>query len=101
MAGVPVLRKQLSLGDVWIPKLISRIYDPRDLPIESKSGALLGMACHDTTMAFHQSPTSLLASRATPAPPGSLPSKSFGNDHIIIHDNIAVVAKGLQQQEED
>lgn len=46
-AAVPVVRRQAPtspwLRDVWLPRLLSRQYDPRFVPIEQKSGALIGM----------------------------------------------------------
>jgi len=46
-AVVPVVRRQsLSspwLQDVWLPRLLSRQYDRRFVPIEHKTGALIGM----------------------------------------------------------
>jgi len=43
-AGVPAIRQQPDVADEWIPKLTSKVYDPRFLPSEQKRGALLGMA---------------------------------------------------------
>jgi putative acyl-CoA dehydrogenase len=46
-ASVPVLQKHVAalpaLKDVWLPRLLSREYDARFLPIEQKRGALIGM----------------------------------------------------------
>ena len=42
-AGVPPLRKTASVGDAWIPKLLSTSYDRRDIPLAKKSGATIGM----------------------------------------------------------
>jgi putative acyl-CoA dehydrogenase len=41
--AIPVLRKDPSLAAEWVPKLLSRNYDPRDLPCAQKDGALIGM----------------------------------------------------------
>ncbi len=35
---------QNDLADEWLPKIGSRVYDPRDLPIAQKQGATIGMA---------------------------------------------------------
>jgi putative acyl-CoA dehydrogenase len=43
-AGVPALRQQPDVAEEWIPKLTSKVYDPRFLPAEQKRGALMGMA---------------------------------------------------------
>lgn len=43
-AAVPVLRKAGGLPEDWVPKLLSRDYDPALRPIAEKRGATLGMA---------------------------------------------------------
>ncbi|UAW99201.1 acyl-CoA dehydrogenase family protein [Halopseudomonas nanhaiensis] len=43
-ACVPALRLQSDVADAWLPKVLSRQYDPRNLPIEQKTGATIGMA---------------------------------------------------------
>ena len=43
-ASVPALRQQPGIADVWLPKILSREYDPRNLPMEQKSGVTIGMA---------------------------------------------------------
>jgi putative acyl-CoA dehydrogenase len=40
---VPALRQAGHIADKWLPKILSRQYDPRSLPIEQKHGALIGM----------------------------------------------------------
>ena len=45
-ASVPALRQALDLPQIaarWLPKILSREYDPRSLPVEQKRGALVGM----------------------------------------------------------
>ncbi|CUI09399.1 isovaleryl-CoA dehydrogenase [Massilia antarctica] len=42
-ASVPALRLAGAIGAKWLPKILSRQYDPRSLPIEQKTGALIGM----------------------------------------------------------
>ena len=45
-ASVPALRQALDLPQIaqrWLPKILSRDYDPRSLPVEQKRGALVGM----------------------------------------------------------
>jgi putative acyl-CoA dehydrogenase len=42
-ASVPALRQAGPIADKWLPKILSRQYDPRSLPIEQKHGALIGM----------------------------------------------------------
>jgi putative acyl-CoA dehydrogenase len=43
-ACVPALRLQPDIAEIWLPKILSRQYDPRNLPIEQKTGATIGMA---------------------------------------------------------
>ena len=40
---IPALRGTPSLGDEWIPRLLVPSYDPRDIPVEDKTGATMGM----------------------------------------------------------
>jgi putative acyl-CoA dehydrogenase len=42
-ASVPALRQAGALAATWLPKILSREYDPRSLPISQKRGALVGM----------------------------------------------------------
>ncbi|NHZ44053.1 isovaleryl-CoA dehydrogenase [Massilia aquatica] len=42
-ASVPALRLAGAIGAKWLPRILSRQYDPRSLPIEQKTGALIGM----------------------------------------------------------
>ena len=45
-ASVPALRQASDLPQIaarWLPKILSRQYDPRSLPVEQKRGALVGM----------------------------------------------------------
>jgi len=42
-ASVPALRQNEAIAASWLPKILSRDYDPRSLPIEQKRGALIGM----------------------------------------------------------
>lgn len=43
-ASVPALRQQPGVSDLWLPKILSLEYDPRNLPMEQKSGVTIGMA---------------------------------------------------------
>src|SRR5437667_1568020 len=43
-AGVRVLRRAPALADIWVPRLTAAAYDPRLVPLASKSGATIGMA---------------------------------------------------------
>ncbi|HEX8787967.1 MAG TPA: DNA alkylation response protein, partial [Telluria sp.] len=42
-ASVPALRQNEAIAALWLPKILSRDYDPRSLPIAQKRGALIGM----------------------------------------------------------
>ncbi|MFC5547247.1 isovaleryl-CoA dehydrogenase [Massilia aerilata] len=42
-ASVPALRQNPAIAARWLPKILSRDYDPRSLPVEQKRGALVGM----------------------------------------------------------
>ncbi|MFC3227625.1 isovaleryl-CoA dehydrogenase [Marinibaculum pumilum] len=42
-ASVPVLRRQPDLGGAWLPKILSRDYDPRFLPAPQKKALQIGM----------------------------------------------------------
>jgi putative acyl-CoA dehydrogenase len=40
---VPALRSTPALADEWMPRLLSTEYDQRDIPVQDKRGALIGM----------------------------------------------------------
>ena len=42
-AAVPALRAQPELAEEWVPRLISKVYDPRFVPAAQKKGAIFGM----------------------------------------------------------
>jgi putative acyl-CoA dehydrogenase len=42
-AAVPVLRLQPEIGEEWIPKIVSRRYDPRFVPADDKLAVTFGM----------------------------------------------------------
>jgi putative acyl-CoA dehydrogenase len=41
--GIAAVRRDARLAAQWLPRLLTLEYDPRDLPVERKRGALLGM----------------------------------------------------------
>ncbi|MDE2133240.1 MAG: isovaleryl-CoA dehydrogenase [Alphaproteobacteria bacterium] len=43
-AATPCLLLQPDLAEKWLPKIMSRVYDPRNVPVEQKQGATIGMA---------------------------------------------------------
>lgn len=42
-SAIPSLRMTRDVADEWVPQLLSTSYDPRDLPVEGKTGATIGM----------------------------------------------------------
>jgi putative acyl-CoA dehydrogenase len=85
-ASVPALRQAGPIAAKWLPKILSREYDPRSLPIEQKRGALIGMG-----MTEKQGGTDVRANttRATPML-ASEASARFGAEgegawHIVGH----------------
>ncbi|MFP5430494.1 MAG: isovaleryl-CoA dehydrogenase [Gammaproteobacteria bacterium] len=42
-ASIPSLRTTPALARVWEPKITSRTYDPRNVPVEQKAGVTIGM----------------------------------------------------------
>jgi putative acyl-CoA dehydrogenase len=75
-ASVPALRQSERLAARWLPKILSREYDPRSLPIEHKRGALIGMG-----MTEKQGGSDVRANttRATPLAPGEARAR-FGDE---------------------
>ncbi|HEY3720140.1 MAG TPA: isovaleryl-CoA dehydrogenase [Roseiarcus sp.] len=43
-AATPSLRLAPELAGQWLPKIHSRVYDPRNIPVAQKNGATIGMA---------------------------------------------------------
>jgi putative acyl-CoA dehydrogenase len=41
--AVPIVSRTPDLANEWLPKLLSRDYDPRTLPVHEKRGATMGM----------------------------------------------------------
>ena len=75
-ASVPALRQNPAIAARWLPKILSRDYDPRSLPVEQKRGALVGMG-----MTEKQGGTDVRANttRAVPIDPGSARAR-FGEE---------------------
>ena len=42
-AAIPALRASPAIAEAWIPRLLSNRYDGRDIPVEQKPGATVGM----------------------------------------------------------
>jgi putative acyl-CoA dehydrogenase len=75
-ASVPALRQAGALAATWLPKILSRQYDPRSLPVGQKQGALIGMG-----MTEKQGGTDVRANttRAEPMDPAEARSR-FGEE---------------------
>ena len=43
-AATPALMREPEVAKEWLPKLHSRLYDPRNIPVADKAGVTLGMA---------------------------------------------------------
>lgn len=43
-ASVPALQRQPDIAHLWLPKVLSRAYDPRNVAVAHKAGVTLGMA---------------------------------------------------------
>ncbi len=41
--SIPALMRDPSLREAWVPRIVSRVYDPDDKPAGEKNGLLLGM----------------------------------------------------------
>src|SRR6185369_4180528 len=80
-ASVPALRQSPGLAARWLPKILSRIYDPSPLPIEEKRGALIGMG-----MTEKQGGSDLRANttQAEAVPPGEA-RELFGDDGEAVY----------------
>jgi putative acyl-CoA dehydrogenase len=64
-AVIPVIRKQSDLAQTWLPKLLSRTYDPVLRPIKEKGGVLCGMG-----MTEKQGGSDVRANTTSAAPDG-------------------------------
>jgi putative acyl-CoA dehydrogenase len=42
-SAIPALQTTTAMAEEWIPRLLSSQYDPRDIPVEQKTGATMGM----------------------------------------------------------
>lgn len=73
-SAIPSLRMTPAIGDQWIPRLLSTQYDPRDIPVEQKTGATIGMF-----MTEKQGGSDVRANttRATPIGSGSGPTAQY------------------------
>jgi putative acyl-CoA dehydrogenase len=75
-ASVPALRQAGPLAARWLPKILSREYDPRSLPVGQKRGALIGMG-----MTEKQGGTDVRANTTRAAPlPAAEARARFGDE---------------------
>ncbi|WP_440063489.1 acyl-CoA dehydrogenase family protein [Pseudomonas syringae] len=65
-ASVPALKLQPDLAEIWLPKVLSTEYDPRNVGIAHKNGATIGMA-----MTEKQSGTDVRANTTRAFPVGA------------------------------
>lgn len=81
-AAVPALRRAPGLAATWLPKILSRDYDPRPLPVAHKRGALVGMG-----MTEKQGGSDVRANttRATPLAPGEEGEVGEGAWRLVGH----------------
>ncbi|RZT10662.1 putative acyl-CoA dehydrogenase [Duganella sp. CF402] len=75
-ASVPALKQAPRIAAKWLPKILSNDYDPRSLPVEQKTGAIIGMG-----MTEKQGGSDVRANttRAEPVPPSEARAL-FGDD---------------------
>ncbi len=80
-ASVAALRHAPALAAAWLPKVLSRDYDPRPLPLAQKRGVLIGMG-----MTEKQGGSDVRANttRAAPVPPSEARAV-FGDDSDGVH----------------
>lgn len=81
-AAAPALRRAPELAATWLPRMLSRDYDPRPLPVKHKRGALVGMG-----MTEKQGGSDVRANttRATPLRPGEEGAAGEGAWRIVGH----------------
>jgi len=70
-AAVAALRHAPALAAIWLPKILTRAYDPRPLPVQAKRGALIGMGM---TEKQGGSDVRSNTTRATPLAPAAVPA---------------------------
>src|SRR5471030_334646 len=80
-ASVAALRLSPRLAARWLPKILSRVYDPRSLPIEQKHGALLGMGMTEKQGGSDVRSNTTMATALAPAEAARL----FGDDGEDVH----------------
>lgn len=66
-ASVPALRQHPGIAAHWLPKVLSRTYDPRSLPVEQKQGALIGMGMTEKQGGTDVRANTTRATRMSPA----------------------------------
>jgi putative acyl-CoA dehydrogenase len=75
-AAVPVLLNQPDIADAWIPKIVSRSYDPRFAPAADKAAVTIGMG-----MTEKQGGTDVRANTTVAVPAGS--ARGAGAEYLL------------------
>jgi putative acyl-CoA dehydrogenase len=75
-AAVRALRQHAGIAAHWLPKILTRDYDPRSLPVERKRGALIGMGMTEKQGGTDVRANTTRATRMSPA----IAAERFGAD---------------------
>ncbi|HHZ07784.1 MAG TPA: isovaleryl-CoA dehydrogenase [Rhizobiales bacterium] len=68
--SVPALSRDRDAANTWLPKILSRSYDRRDIPVERKTGALIGMGMTEKQGGSDVRANTTVATRAGAGGPG-------------------------------
>ena len=69
--AIAALRRDAGLARDWVPRLLTRDYDPRDIPIEPKHGGLIGMGMTEKQGGSDVRANTTRAERTADGPTGS------------------------------
>jgi putative acyl-CoA dehydrogenase len=83
-ASVPALRQNPAIAARWLPKILSREYDPRSLPVEQKRGALIGMGMTEKQGGTDVRANSTRAAMLDPAQARSRFREEGEGAHVIV-----------------
>ncbi len=73
---IPSLKTTPSVADEWMPRILSKEYDPRDIPAPEKTGAMIGMF-----MTEKQGGSDVRANSTTAVPLGS--KTGIGAEYLL------------------
>ncbi len=73
---IPSLRTTPSVAEEWMPHILSKKYDPRDIPASEKDGAMIGMF-----MTEKQGGSDVRANSTTAVPLG--PKTGIGEEYLL------------------